>query len=74
MEIEDIANQVMFGRVTMSEIIKSEGLEYRKGKSITDVRKALEKAFKKGQQKTELEIGLFEIYFSQLFKKTRINK
>lgn len=72
-DFEHVASKFMFIRdMTISEIVKAERLEYRKGKDSEDVKKAYQKALKKGQYKTETELGMFEIYLKDVFKARKV--
>lgn len=73
-EIDDIAKQIMFGGVNNKELLDKyiEGQwEFRKGKTLLDVRKAIEKAKKNGNLKTEYELDWFSLYLKDVFKKKR---
>ena len=60
-----LANAVMFaGRLSLSDY----GVQYRKGKTIEDVRKAVAKARKFGRCKVECELSLLEVYLKEIFK------
>jgi hypothetical protein len=65
---QDLALEILFTG-TLDPV--KHGLEYRKGKTIDDVRKARQKALKNGHAKTEFEILMFEVYLKDVFKKVR---
>lgn len=63
----DMARDIMFaGRLDMARY----GVEYRKGKTVEDVKVALRKARdpKNGMAKVECELSMLEIYLKQVFK------
>ena len=74
-QYEMLATQLMFsGRLTKTDVeslITIRGLEYRKNKSFTDVKKALEKGVKAGCGKTESEISMVECYLHLVLKKRK---
>lgn len=51
------------------------GLEYRKGKTIEDVKKARLKALdpKNGMAKTEVELSMFAVYLKGIFKECKVS-
>lgn len=69
-----LARTIMFTAVTEQELLKNFKLEYRKNKTVTDIKKALQLSAKNGQCKTELELDLFELHLEKIFKKNQICK
>jgi len=67
LNLEDMARDIMFaGRLDLARY----AVEYRKGKTIEDVKAALRKARdpKNGMAKTEVELSMLEVYLRQVFK------
>lgn len=64
-----LARELMFGRVcdTDTTLIKHQ-LQYRVGKSKSDIQTAITKALKNGHQKTETELSMLEVYLKQVLK------
>jgi hypothetical protein len=44
------------------------GLAFRKGKTNDDIAKAISKAYKNGQQKTEFELNMLKVYLKDVLK------
>lgn len=67
LNLEDMACEIMFGG---SLTLARYSVEYRKGKTIEDVKAALRKARdpKNGMAKTEVELSMLEVYLRQVFK------
>lgn len=71
MTFEYLAEMLMFGKIKnkkqLEEKIKGHW-EFRKGKDILDVNKAIEKGLKMGMGKTEWEIEGVALYLKDVFK------
>lgn len=67
-DYERIASAIMFGGAFSPS---SFGIEYRKGKTIEDVRIAIKKALKNGHGKTECELSMMELYVKDVFKQAK---
>lgn len=68
--LKDIAEGIMFGgKVTEDRILKY--WEYRKGKTIEDLKKAIQKGVKAGNYKVEREVEWIEVYLKDVLKKRR---
>jgi chorismate-pyruvate lyase len=67
-----LADIFIFGHRPIGEIVASESLEFRKGKTQDDIHNAWKKSLKHGNDKIEHELELFEIYLKQIFKSKRI--
>lgn len=65
-DFESLANKIMFGKGVDFNV---ELIEFRKGKSVDDVRKSVRRAEKLGGFKAENTLGFLEIYLSRIFKK-----
>ena len=48
------------------------GLQFRAGKTVTDVKSAIRKALKNGHAKTEFELSMLEVYLKQVFLPTKV--
>lgn len=70
-DFADLALKVSFSP-TSSETFKAVGLEFRKGKGMSDIVKAHNLAQKNSGYKTEEALGFMEIYLSRIFKKNHI--
>lgn len=72
MDLNEVAEDILFGRVVEADILKT--WEYRKGKSITDIREAALKALKpkNGRAKIETEISMLAIYLGNIIKKKKV--
>ena len=70
---ERLAKFIMFGGGKtvrdLNTLLNNYGLVYRKNKSFDDIDIAVKKSYKNGRMKTECELGMLEIYVSQIFKK-----
>lgn len=64
-----LASDLMFGR---GFNVAAAGLQYRKGKTVEDVKKAREKALNNGRGKTEHELSMLEVYLKEVFKATHV--
>lgn len=69
---QDLATGIWFGKIKNIEDIIASGYEFRKGKKISDVNHALEKARKNGMQKTEFELNMLEVYLKNLLKVKKV--
>jgi hypothetical protein len=67
-DFDQMAKDFMFGKINSREVVENHGAAFRKGKTYGSIERVLMTAFKKGQQKTELEIDLFAIGLSKVFK------
>ena len=73
MSYERLAQQIMFGsRQTLN--LNDYSLQYRKGKSVDDVKKARGKSIKRGNFKTEQELDWLVLYLKDVFKVIRKKK
>lgn len=65
-----LAKRIMFGgqgKINLDDF----GLEFRKNKTVDDIKHAISKSKKKGHYRTEFELGLLEIYLKDVLKKKR---
>lgn len=68
-DFERIAELFMFSKdKPMSDIVAEQKLEFRKGKDTSDIKRAFEKALKRGNAKTEFELDWFALYLKGVFK------
>ena len=74
LSLADIAERVMTVGIKESEILES--WDYRKGKSIEDIKHAVKKSRnpKNGMYKIEYEIDFLELYLKDILKRKRIKK
>lgn len=64
-DYEEIAADILFtGKLDFAK----HGVEYRKGKTVDDVKHAHEKAIKAGMCKVEIEIDMFATYLKSVLK------
>lgn len=69
---DEFAKLVLFAGIpNVSAKLEELGLEYRKGKNIDDLRKAVERGKKQGRAKTEFEIGMVAIQVKSVLKTRR---
>ena len=69
---DQLAQKMMFSGIdSVSTTLSNMGLEYRKDKSVEDVRKALVKGLKAGQGKVESELSCVSLYLKQVLKQTQ---
>jgi len=67
----EVAQYVLFGCASTSLLMDRYGIEFRKNKSVKDLKNAIRKAHKNGNLKTEFEIDMLSLYLSQTFKKRK---
>lgn len=70
--IDVIARSVMFGSgtINLNELMGNK-IEFRKGKDLESIKKALKKAYSQKTYKTEMEFSWFVLYLKDVFKKVR---
>ncbi len=64
---QTLAQNIMFGKVTEADL-PSYGLEYRKGKTFADLKKAAQRGLKQGMGKTEFELSMIEVQIKTVLK------
>ena len=62
-----LSRQIMFEGLT-KDYIESEGLQWRKGRDMKTLRNSTRKALKNGFGRTEVELGMLELYLKDEFK------
>ncbi len=67
-DFEKIASDILFGKVTENYIMDNFNVEYRKNKSVDDIKNAVKKALKNGNLKTEIELSFLSLYLGQVLK------
>lgn len=67
-DLEFIAEIIYFGGLPHKPTVEQYNLQFRRGKGYEDVRKAVSKAMKRGQYKTEYEIEWLALYLGSVFK------
>lgn len=71
-DFKSVASIIMFRPTELDKTIETYGLQYRKGKSAIDIKKAIDKACKpkNGFGKIEYELSMLEVYLEvDVFKK-----
>jgi len=64
-----LAERIMFiGVSDATHWLNILGLEYRKGKDVEDIRKAVKKGLKDGMGKTEHELSMIEIHLTKVLR------
>jgi hypothetical protein len=77
MSIKSLALQLKFSNTPdLSKTLTEMGLEYRKGKTIQDVRKAMTDAHKpkNGMYRTDTELSALEYYLGTVLKVSKVQK
>jgi hypothetical protein len=68
--LEELAKCLMFSKADVD--LTGLGLTYRKGKDSTDIKHAVRKALKNGQQKTEHELSILSLYLKTVVKTAKL--
>lgn len=71
---EELATALMFTKVLVSEFGTKFKLEFRKGKTVQDLNKALMKAARNGRGKVEFEVDMLELYLKDVLKPIKTTK
>jgi hypothetical protein len=67
---EKLAQTLLFqGTQDIGATLAQHGLQYRKGKTVADVRKAIERGLRAGNRRTENEISMVTLYLKSVLKK-----
>jgi hypothetical protein len=69
MKYEQLATDLMFGKVDINELGPKYGLQFRKNKTAADIKHAISKAMKAGRAKVEFELNMLELYLKDVLKK-----
>ena len=72
--LEDIGASIFFGKIKTGDQLRKviDGQwEFRKGKDISDLNKAVRKGVRLGKGKTERELDCITLYLKDVFKKVR---
>lgn len=67
MTLKTIAENIMFSGIKESDILQD--WEYRKGKTLEDVKHAIKKGLTNGRGRTEWELEFIELYLADVLKK-----
>lgn len=67
-----LASWILFSGGALN--LASFGLEYRKGKTIDDLRRACEKGIRAGNAKCEFELSMVELYLKSVLKPVKVKK
>ena len=68
---KQMAEDIMFSKATELQLMNKYNVSYRSKKGLEDIKKAIEKALKNGNGKTEVELSFLELHISQIFKETK---
>ena len=71
MSLKDIATMLILGAGGLTEERILQHWEYRKGKTIADIKKARQYGFDNGHNKVEFEISSAELKLNQVLKRKK---